>query len=252
MYGPVSRTLEDAAKVSSDEIASALTDDGYLDRSSNSFKPLVNEKITQAVTQAGTYGRNMGYPISNPNTGIVHFAEDSNGELKADTITWNVTYEDGTTGQVIYDLSAKSDNAWHTVGGPVSESVSSSSDSDNLSSKDNTSTYTKWVQDHPSASHADVYQYLESLDDSELDKAVAEMKEQVDRSGFLKEKFDDPKRALDVYLEKIKKERRKRRTHDLSSEGLREESKNLPRAKAPSKQKIQEIKNKAKGKWQTT
>ncbi len=56
--------------------------------------------------------REKGLPISNPNTGIVHFSEDSNGNLSADSITWNVKYEDGTTAQVVYDLSKKTDDAW--------------------------------------------------------------------------------------------------------------------------------------------
>ncbi len=75
------------------------------------------------------------------------------------------------------------------------------------SESDNTSTYTKWVNNHQSAGPGEVYQYLKSLDDSELEQAIEEMKEQVDGAGFLKEKFNDPKRALDNYLKKIREER---------------------------------------------
>lgn len=73
---------------------------------------------------------------------------------------------------------------------------------------DSTSSYTKWINNHQTASPGEVYQYLKGLDDSELEEAVAEMKEQVDSTGFLLEKFNDPKKALDNYLKKIKEERK--------------------------------------------
>ena len=63
------------------------------------------------------------------------------------------------------------------------------------------------MNNHQTAGPGEVYQYLKSLDDSELEQAVEEMKEQVDNVGFLKEKFNDPKRALDNYLKKIREER---------------------------------------------
>ncbi len=64
-----------------------------------------------------------------------------------------------------------------------------------------------WADKNKSASPGAVYQYLKSLDDSELDEAVETFKERVDRDRFLLESFNDPKKALDAYRDKIRGER---------------------------------------------